>query len=131
MRCRRGIIGASLVGMAAMGAVALLQTGILKRLPGAGKVTLSPEAFAWGVPDGVLSAASFATNLPIAAFGGEERPRWIAIVAAAKGAMESGVSLWYLRREKAWCPYCIAAASANFAICALTLPELRRACAHN
>jgi uncharacterized membrane protein len=137
MRRRRGIIGISLAGMAAMTGVALLQTGIIKRLPGlpvrgfdARRVVLSDTAFALGVPDGALSVASLAANLPLAAAGGAERARrhrWLPIGAAAKAGMESLVSVWYLRREKARCSYCLIAAGANIAIFLLALPELRRA----
>ncbi len=62
LRRRRAIIGASLVGMAAMGAVALLQTGMIKHLPDppvrgfdSDKVNSSKTAYALGVPDGTLS----------------------------------------------------------------------------
>jgi uncharacterized membrane protein len=134
MQCRRGIIVASLAGMAAMGAVTLLQTGLLKRLPelplrgfDAEAVTLSRTAFALGLPDGSLSLASFAANIALAAAGGTNRGRWLPIAASAKAGVESLVSLWYLRHEKAWCSYCLVAASANFAIFGLSLAELRRA----
>lgn len=134
MRFRRGIIGCSLAGIAAMGAVTLLQTGVVKHLPelpwrgfDANKVTLSRTAFALGLPDGSLSVASFAANIPLAAFGGRRRSRGLAIAAAAKAGVESLVSLWYLRQEKARCSYCLTAAAANLAIFALSLPELRRA----
>ncbi len=135
-RFRRGVIGASVVGMASMTAVTLLQTGLIKHLPdppikgfNSDQVTLSRTAFALGVPDGTLSLASFAANIPLAAAGGFEggrRPSWLPIAASAKAGVESIVSAWYLRREKAWCSYCLAAAVANFTILALTIPELRR-----
>jgi uncharacterized membrane protein len=137
MRRRRAIIAVSVAGMSAMTAVALFQTGILKRLPElplkgfhAGRVTLSSTAFALGVPDGSLSVASFAANIPLAAAGDAARDRtqpWIPVAACAKAGIESLVSAWYLTREKSRCSYCLAAAAANFTIFALTLPEARRA----
>lgn len=115
--------------MAAMSAVALRQMGMIRRLPelpgfDSESVILSKTAFALGVPDGTLSAASFAVNLPLAAFGGTNRPRTLAIAATAKAGIESAVSLWYLRQEKARCSYCWTAAAANFAIFALSLTDL-------
>jgi uncharacterized membrane protein len=137
MRFRRAIAGVSVAGMASMTAVALLQTGLIKRLPdppiegfNSNAVTLSRTAFALGVPDGSLSVASFAANIPLAAAGGSDRARrhpWLPIAAAAKAGTESLVSAWYLRREKAWCSYCLIAAAANIAIFVLTIPELNRA----
>lgn len=134
MRCRRAIIAASLAGMGAMEAVALRQTGMIKRLPelpaegfDAEQVVLSDTAYALGVPDGTLSLASLAANIPIAAAGPAERAAWLPIAAAAKAGIESLVSLWYMRREKRWCSYCLVAAAANLTIFALTLPEARTA----
>jgi hypothetical protein len=80
LNVRRAIIGLSLVGMGAMTAVSLFQTGIIKHLPDppikdfdSDKVNSSDTAYALGVPDGTLSLASLAANIPIAAFGGANR----------------------------------------------------------
>ena len=60
---RRGIIALSLIGMGAMTAVTLLQTGIVKHLPDpplpdfdSDKVNSSDTAYALGVPDGAMSS---------------------------------------------------------------------------
>lgn len=138
---RRKIIGLSLLGMAAMGAVSLFQTGIVKHLPDppvegfdSDKVNSSDTAYALGVPDGTLSLASLAANIPIAAFGGEDRAEempLVPIAAATKASIEAVVALWYFyqmpTKEKAWCGYCIAGALCNVGIAALTLPEAKRA----
>lgn len=138
---RRKIIGLSLLGMAAMGAVSLFQTGIVKHLPDppiegfdSDKVNSSDTAYALGVPDGTLSLASLASNIPIAAFGGENRAEetpLVPIAAAAKASVEAVVALWYFyqmpTKEKAWCGYCIAGALCNVGITVLTLPEAKRA----
>jgi hypothetical protein len=57
---RRAIIGLSLVGMASMGAVSLLQTGIVEHLPDppidgfdSDQTNLSDVAYQFGVPDGL------------------------------------------------------------------------------
>lgn len=141
LRIRRGIIGLSLLGMGAMTAVSLFQTGIVKHLPDppidgfdSDKVNSSDTAYALGVPDGTLSLASLAANIPIAAFGGENRADeqpLIPLVFAAKASVEAAVAGWYFyqmpTREKAWCGYCIVGALANFGIAALSLVEAKRA----
>lgn len=141
LRRRRAIIGCSLVGMAAMAAVSLLQTGVVKHLPDpplesfdSDKVNSSDTAYMLGVPDGTLSLASLAANIPIAAFGGADRASQqplIPLIAAGKAAVEAVVAGWYFyqmpTKEKHWCGYCITGALANLAIFALTLPEARQA----
>ena len=141
---RRAIIGLSLVGAAAMTAVSLLQTGIVRHLPDppldsfdSDKVNSSDTAYALGVPDGTLSLASLAANVPLAAYGGANRA-WeqplVPLAVAGKAAVEAVIAGWYFyqmpTKEKAWCGYCITGALCNFGIFALTLPEARKAFAH-
>jgi len=137
LRRRRAIIGLSLLGMGAMTAVSLFQTGIIKHLPDppidsfdSDKVNSSDTAYALGVPDGTLSLASLAANIPIAAFGGTDRAEkqpLVPIFAAGKSLVEAIVAGWYFyqmpTKEKAWCGYCIMGAFANVGIAVLTLPE--------
>jgi len=141
LRVRRAIIALSLVGMGAMTAVALFQTGIIKHLPDpplkdfdSDKVNSSNTAYALGVPDGTLSLASLAANIPIAAFGGENRAETqplVPLAAAAKASVEAVVAGWYFyqmpTKEKKWCGYCIVGALANFGIAALSLVEAKKA----
>lgn len=138
---RRKIIGLSLLGMAAMSAVSLFQTGIVKHLPDppiegfdSDKVNSSDTAYGLGIPDGTLSLASLAVNIPIAAFGGEDRAEetpLVPIAAAGKAVIEAAVAGWYFyqmpTKEKAWCGYCIIGALTNVGIAALTLPEAGKA----
>ena len=141
LNIRRGIIGLSLVGIAAMTAVTLFQTGVVKHLPDppiddfdSDKVNSSDTAYALGIPDGALSLASLAANIPLAAFGGvnraEETPL-IPIAAAAKATVEAAIAGWYFyqmpTKEKAWCGYCIVGAITNWGVAALTLIEAKRA----
>jgi uncharacterized membrane protein len=141
LNLRRGIIGLSLLGMAAMTAVTLLQIGIVKHLPDppidsfdSDRVNSSDTAYALGVPDGALSLASLAVNIPIAAFGGENRAETMPLVpiaAAAKASVEAVVAGWYFyqmpTKEKAWCGYCIVGALTNVGIAALSLMEAKKA----
>src|SRR5919198_1543002 len=144
VRRRRAIIGLSLIGMGAMAAVSLLQTGIVKHLPdpplesfNSDKVNSSDTAYMLGVPDGTVSLASLAANIPIAAFGGTQRAQekpLIPLVAAGKAAIEAAFAAWYFyqmpARGKKWCGYCIVGALPNFGILALTIPEAKKALAH-
>ena len=138
---RRGIIALSLIGMGAMTAVTLLQTGIVKHLPDpplpdfdSDKVNSSDTAYALGVPDGAMSLASLAANIPIAAFGGEDRAEkmpLVPIASATKSVVEAAVAGWYFyqmpAKEKKWCAYCIVGAAANIGIAALSLFEAKKA----
>jgi uncharacterized membrane protein len=138
---RRAIIGTSLAGMASMTAVSLLQTGIVRHLPDppvrsfdSDGVNMSDAAFQFGIPDGTISLASFASNLPLAAAGPAGRARsapWIPLAVTAKAAVEAVVAGWYFyqmpAKEKAWCGYCIAAAAASLTVLALSVPEARQA----
>ncbi len=141
LRRRRMIISLSLLGMGAMTAISLLQTGIIKHLPdppidgfNSDKVNSSDTAYALGVPDGTLSLASLAANIPLAAFGGENRAAEMPLVplaVAAKASVEAVVAGWYFyqmpTKEKAWCGYCIVGAAANIGIAALSLIEAKKA----
>jgi len=134
---RRAVIGLSLIGMAAMTAVSLFQTGVIKHLPDppidgfdSDKVNSSDTAYALGVPDGTLSLASLAANIPLAAFGAENRHEeqpFVPILAAGKAVVEALVAGWYFYQmvavEKTLCGYCITGALANMGIAALSLPE--------
>jgi uncharacterized membrane protein len=141
LRLRRGIIGLSLVGMASMAAVTLLQMGIVKHLPDppvgnfdSDKVNSSDTAYKLGAPDGSISLASLAVNIPLAAFGGAERFKtkpWVPLIVAAKAIVEAAAASWYFyqmpAKEKAWCGYCVAGALANLGIAALAIPEAKKA----
>jgi uncharacterized membrane protein len=141
LRVRRAIIGLSLLGMGAMTAVSLFQTGVIKHLPDppldsfdSDGVNSSDTAYALGVPDGTLSLASFAANIPLAAYGGgnraEDQPL-IPVAIAAKTVIEAAVASWYFYQmptvEKKWCGYCIVGAAANWGIAALSIVEAKKA----
>jgi uncharacterized membrane protein len=141
LRWRRGVIVLSLAGMASMTAVTLLQTGLVKHLPDppsdsfdSDKVNSSETAYQLGVPDGTLSLASLAANIPLAALGGANRAQAMPLVplgAAMKAGLEALAASWFFyqmpAKEKKWCGYCIAGALANLGIFALTIPEARKA----
>jgi uncharacterized membrane protein len=143
LRLRRGIIGTSVAGMASMVPVTMLQTGLIHHLPDpplkgfhSDAANSSLIAYKFGVPDGAMSVASFAVNIPLAAFGGADRARTkplIPLIAAGKAAIDAAVSAWYfdkMRRGKKWCPYCIVGAISSLAVFLLTVPEARSAWSH-
>lgn len=141
---RRAVILASLFGMTSMGLVTLLQTGVIRHLPDppletfdSDKVNTSDTAYALGAPDGALSLAGLAINIPVAAFGGVSRAKqmpYVPLAAAVKSGLEAAAAGWYFyqmpAKEKKWCAYCIAGAIANFTVFALTLPEALKAWKH-
>jgi len=134
---RRAIISLSLLGMGAMTMVSLFQTGVIKHLPDppidsfdSDKVNSSDSAYMLGVPDGTLSLASLALNIPIAAFSGNDRAEkqpLVPVFAAGKSLVEAAVASWYFYQmaavEKKWCGYCIVGALTNFGIAAFSIPE--------
>jgi uncharacterized membrane protein len=140
MKLRRAIIGTSVAGMASMVPVSMLQTGIVHHLPDpplkgfhSDAANSSLTAYKFGTPDGPMAVASFAVNIPIAAFGGADRARTtpvVPLIAAGKAAIDAATSAWYfneMRRGKKWCPYCIIGAISSLAVFLLALPEARSA----
>lgn len=143
LKLRRGIIVTSLAGVASMAPVSMLQTGIVHHLPDpplkgfhSDAANSSLIAYRFGAPDGPMSVASFAVNVPLAAFGGADRARTkplVPLLAAGKAVFDAAVSAWYfnqMRRGKKWCPYCIAGAISSLAVLILTVPEARSAWLH-
>jgi uncharacterized membrane protein len=140
MELRRAIVGTSVVGMAAMLPVTMLQTGIVHHLPDppfkgfhSDAANSSLIAYQFGAPDGSIAVASFALNIPIAAFGGADRARQkplIPLIAAGKAAIDLASSAWYFNempRGKKWCPYCIVGAISSLAVFLLSVPEAHAA----
>jgi uncharacterized membrane protein len=130
-------------GMASMVPVSMLQTGLVHHLPDpplkgfhSDAANSSLIAYKFGVPDGAMSVASFAVNVPLAAFGGGDRARTkplIPLIAAGKAAIDAAASAWYfnqMRRGKKWCPYCIVGAISSVAVFLLSVPEARSAWHH-
>lgn len=144
---RRAMVGASLIGIAAMGIVTLFQSGAVRHLPDpplegfdSDKVNSSDTAFGWGMPDAPISIVSHAVNLALATIGtatrATEQP-WVPLAATAAAAPSAIVSAKYLFyqmpvQEKGWCPYCIADALAHILRALVlrcgALPERLRAC---
>ena len=144
MKFRRGIVAISLVGIAAMGVVSLLQTGLVRHLPDpptkkpdfdSDKVNTSRQAYSYGMPDAPLTIAAHAVTLAIAAAGPADRYRsrpWLPLLAALVALPQAAVAGRYLfhqmpKVDKAWCPWCVVDALTHFATVALTVPEALKA----
>jgi uncharacterized membrane protein len=135
---RRVLAGASLLGIAAMTPVLLLQMGIVSHLPDpplprfhSDRVNRSKDAFAFRIPDGALAIAGFGLNIVLAAAGARRRAPFIPAFTMAQTGVAAAISAWYFskmpRKEKAWCGYCIVAALASAVAFASTIPEGARA----
>lgn len=141
MQLRRGVIGASLLGIVSMAIVTLFQSGVVKRLkdPPIGnfdsnKVNSSDEAYGYGGPDAPIAIAAHAVNMVLATSGPPERSHthpWLPVLATLAAGAQAATAAKYLfyqmpKVDKAWCPYCIFDAFTHFATLALTLPEAAR-----
>jgi uncharacterized membrane protein len=141
MRLRRALVGVSLAGIAAMGVVTLLQSGLVRHLPDppvgkfhSDKVNSSHEAYRRGTPDAPLAITAHAVNLTLATLGGADRARrtpWLPLLATLIAVPQAATAAQYLfhqmpKVDKAWCPYCIVDALTLFATLGLTLKESAR-----
>ncbi|AFZ69569.1 vitamin K epoxide reductase family protein [Deinococcus peraridilitoris] len=141
---RRRIVGLSLLAAAAMGAVTLYQTGLVKHLPepplpylNAEKVDASPEAYnrvGSATPDAALGLVSYAATVMLATMAGMDRARQyplIPLVLAGKvtvDAVNAGYLTWeQIAKHKALCSYCLVAAAASLAVVPAAWPEARAA----
>lgn len=139
---RRRTTGLTLGAMAALGAVAAYQTGVVRHLPdppgrwfASDEVDASGEAYRPGlVPDATTALLSYAVTLVLAGRGGADRWRtepWVPLLLAAK-ALADAVSAGYLTaeqvsRHRRLCAWCLAAALATGATVPQVLPEARAA----
>lgn len=139
---RRRVVGLSLVSMAAMGAVTLYQTGLVRHLPDpptrlfdSDSVDASGEAYAFlAVPDAPLAAVSYAVTATLAAMGGPnraERMPWLVLLLAGKGAVDVLGAAWLTAEQasqhRRFCSYCLLATLATGAAAHQMLGETRRA----
>lgn len=132
----------SIANIGSMALISLYQMGIIKHLPEpplpylqADQIDASAEAYEkLATPDAVLGMASYAATAVLAAMGGQDRARtrpWIPLALAAKvlfDAAQAGVltvDQWV--RHRAFCFWCLLAATATFAQVPLVLPEARAA----
>lgn len=117
--------------------VTLRQLRIIKRLPDvrwrafdANQVTTSPEAYPFGIPDGIPAIALYLTELGLVALRRRRRSKWIdrALFACIAAGAITGTYYLYemIAVEKKACVYCITALAANYAMVPLGWRLLRR-----
>jgi len=139
---RRGVVALCAVASTSMSIIALYQMGLIKHLPepplpmmNADKVDASAEAYEkFSMPDAVLGLGSYAATMGLAAMGGSDRARrdpWIPLALAAKVAFDMvnagklTVDQW--TKHRAFCFWCLLAATATFAMVPLVVPEALQA----
>jgi uncharacterized membrane protein len=135
---RRGIVALSILSVGAMGAIALYQTGILKRPPeprwgvfDAAHVNGSKQAYSLlGTPDALLGLASYAMTALLAGAGGRDRMRRLPLIPVAMGlktladAAMAGKLAWDEKAKfKAYCLLCLLVSGATLVNVGLALPE--------
>src|ERR671930_1363873 len=142
MRRRRGVIGLSLAAAGSMGLIALYQAGVIRHIPepplpglDADKVDASAEAFErLEVGDAFLGFVSYGVTMTLAAMGPPDRATrepWIPLMLAGKVAFDVAtaakltVDQW--TKHKAFCFWCLVAATATFATAPLVVEETQRA----
>jgi len=139
---RRGVVGLSLVSAGSMALISLYQMGVIGHLPepplprfDADKVDASAEAYSkFSMPDGPIGLGSYAATLGLAAMGGEDRVAekpWIPLALAVKVAFDAAqagkLSVDQWKEHRAFCFWCLLAASSTFATVPLVVPEARAA----
>jgi hypothetical protein len=142
MQHRRAAALLTLLGMASLGAIALYQVGVFKRLPepplsvlDAEKVNGSPEAYGiFDTPDAVLGLGSYAATLGLTAMGGAKRAHthpWIGLALAAKSLLDSLQAASLTRKSwirfRGFSLYSLITALSTFLVLPLVLPEARAA----
>jgi hypothetical protein len=135
---RRGIVACGLAAAGAMGLITLYQIGIIKHLPepplpglDADKVDASEEAYSYfQTPDAFIGLGSYAVTMGLAAMGGKDRAAihpWIPLALLAKTAADTAqaarltIDQW--TKHKAFCLWCLLAATATFVSLPLAVPE--------
>ncbi len=135
---RRGIVACGMAAAGAMGLITLYQIGLIKHLPepplpgfNADKVDASEEAYSYfETPDAVIGLGSYAATMGLAAMGGKDRAKsqpWIPLALLAKvtadAAQAAKLTLDQWTKHKAFCFWCLLAATATFVSLPLAIPE--------
>lgn len=139
---RRRTAAFTLTSMAALGAVATYQFGLVRHLPepplpilDADRVDASGEAYEQlHAPDATLGLASAAVTLVLAGMGGPDRHRtrrWIPVALAMKAAADAlggaFLTVEQASKHRRFCGYCLISAAANVAAASQTVAEARAA----
>jgi len=139
---RRRVVVCALGAIAAMGGVALYQTGVCRHLPDpplpfvdSDRVTGSGSAY-WllETPDALLAMVSYAVTAVLAGAGGADRWRrrpWLPLLLWAKLSFDALAAALLIReevaRERRVCAWCLAASAAAVVALPQGIPEARAA----
>ncbi len=138
LKRRRGIIGLCFFSCGVLGAVALYQIGILKKLPqprgrafDTAKVNGSGQAYSiLATPDAFLGLASYAVTAALVGMGSENRSQthpWIPIAMGAKlladSAMAAKLTVDEANKFRAFSLWSVLTATATWIALPLALPE--------
>ncbi len=138
LKRRRGIIGLCFFSCGVLGAVALYQIGILKKLPepqgrafDTAKVNGSGQAYSiLATPDAFLGLASYAVTAALVGMGSENRSRkqpWMPIAMGAKlladSAMAAKLTFDEATKFRAFSLWSVLTATATLIALPLGLPE--------
>jgi hypothetical protein len=138
MRRRRQVVTLSMLSAACMSVIALYQIGVTKHVPepplpglDADAVDASGHAYEkLSVGDAFLGFVSYGVTMLLAAMGGPGRYRshpYVPLALAGKAACDAGQAATLTRdqwvRHRAFCSWCLTAATATFAVVPLVVPE--------
>lgn len=136
---RRKVVLLSAAGIADFNLIALLQAGIVQRLPDipykkvfdTNGINTSKTSYAMGVPDAIISTVMFAMKMALATAGGSEKASRKPAVDLLLGAVTLGhtfgaAQMTYnmLFKKKKICIYCLTGAGIIFSTTAVIAPTI-------
>lgn len=135
---RRKVVALSVAGLADFNVIALLQSGVVKRLPDipypifdTNGINTSKTSFAMGVPDAIISSMMFAMKMVLATAGGSKNASRKAVFDLLLGAVSLGhavgaAQMTYdmLFKKKRICIYCLTGAGIIFSTAAVIAPTV-------
>lgn len=133
---RRKLVALSVAGLADFNAIALLQSGIVNRLPDipypifdTNGINKSKTSFAMGVPDSIISSVMFAMKMALATAGGGEKASRKPIFDVLLGVVSLGHALGAVKltykmffKQKKICIYCLTGAALILSSLAVITP---------
>lgn len=125
MRSETALGALATVALADSIPMTLRQLGVIERLPDvswrgfdANRVTTSPEAYPFGIPDGIPAIALYLTELGLLALRRRRRSKWLdraLALCVGAGALTGTFYLYeMIAVEKRACVYCLTALAANY-----------------
>lgn len=135
---RRKVVLLSVAGLADFNLIALLQAGILRRLPDipypvfdTNGINTSKTSYAMGVPDAIISSVMFAMKMALATAGGSEKASRKPVFDLLLGVVTLGHTLGaaqmtydMLFKKKKICIYCLTGAGLIFSTTAVVAPTI-------